>query len=389
MRILFLTSRVPYPIEKGDKLRTFNFLRELSKYHEIHLFALDEYNTAQDDINVLRNYCKSIKVFKISKFEIYRNVVTGFFKKLPLQVAYYTNNDGIASFREYYRDVAPDIVFCQLVRTSEYIKDDDINIPKIVDIQDTMSVNVARSAKKGNLPERPILMLEAARMKEYENKIFNSYDKKIIISANDRQLYPHKDRNEIFVVPNGVDRTFFQPDENVTKDIDILFLGNIGYRPNIDASLFLIKEILPRVKVEFPNVKVAIAGVNPPKKIVKLQDENVMVTGRVDDIRTYYNRSKIFLAPMRIGTGLQNKLLEAMSMKLPCITTPLANESLKGKSGKNILVGRDAQTLAQHVTSLLKDRHAADEIADNGYNFIIKNYDWQAIGQKLNEIITR
>ena len=77
-----------------------------------------------------------------------------------------------------------------------------------------------------------------------------------------------------------------------------------------------------------------------------------------------------------------------MSMKLPCITTPLANESLKGKSGKNILVGRDAQTLAQHVTSLLKDRHAADEIADNGYNFIIKNYDWQAIGQKLNEIIT-
>lgn len=387
MRLLFLTSRVPYPIEKGDKLRVFNFIKEMSKYHEVYLFAIDESNTSDENIQVLKQYCKSVEIFPISKFDIACNIVTGIFKGLPLQVAFYTNKAGIKAFNNFCKDIHPDHIFCQLLRVTEYVK--DICYPnKTIDIQDTMSVNIARSNKKRSFIVRPIFNLEEKRLKKYEYELFNLYNNKIIITESDRILYPHPRREEIHIVPNGVDYEYFTHDTEVNKDIDLVFTGNMGYKPNIDAAFYLIEKILPIVYKVIPDIKVAIVGTNPPKSLVNKANKNIEVTGWVKSVKDYYSRAKVFIAPMRIGTGLQNKLLEAMAMNLPCITTPLANNSLKATDKTEILIGNDEVQLADSIINLLKDNTLNDTIAKNGNLFVRSTYNWQTVGEQINRIIT-
>ena len=385
MRLLVLTSRVSYPIEKGDKLRAFNFIRELSKYYDIFLFSIDEAKSSEESLNVLRQYCKDIRIFPISKGRIMVNLARTMFQKIPFQVGYYTSKKSIDALRQYYDEVKPDHIFCQLLRVTEHVK--DIDIPKTIDIQDTMSVNIARSAKKVNILRRTFYNIEVRRLKRYEHDIFSIYDNKIIISDADRKLYPHPNKEQISIVPNGVDFSYFKPKDDIIKDIDIVFTGNMGYTPNIDASEFLIKKIMPIVKSEIPDVKIAIVGANPSHKLMKLQCDNVIVTGWVNDMRDYYMRAKVFIAPMRIGTGLQNKLLEAMAMRLPCITTPLANNSLKAADNTEILIGDDASSLANNIIRLLNDNKLAQQIADNGCQFVHRTYDWQNVGQTINHLI--
>ena len=210
---------------------------------------------------------------------------------------------------------------------------------------------------------------------------------KILISQPDRDAYPHSDRAEIKIIPNGVDFDFFHPILDAQKVNDVVFTGNMGYIPNIDASIFLVKDILPIVKEKYPDVKFVIAGANPPKKLRKLASDNVIVTGWVEDIRNCYATAKVFIAPMRIGTGLQNKLLEAMAMKIPCITTPLANEALCAKTKENILVAKSKDDLAAHIITLLENKEYADKLADNAYRFVTKSYSWEQAGVMLNDLI--
>ncbi len=387
MKIVVLLPRVPYPTIKGDKLRSYNFIRELSKEHEIHLFAIDEEKTKEEDINHLKQFCASIYIAPISKSTIFINVIKAFFKGLPFQVGYYYSKSVHKKFNDYLNKVKPDRIFCQLIRVAEYVKDIK-DIKKTIDIQDTMSVNVLRNSTSSNWLKKHIFKIESKRLVKYENKIFDYFDNKVIISKPDRSLYPHANKDDIEIIPNGVNYNFFKP-LDVEKEVDVVFTGNMGYIPNIDGSLFLIKEILPILQEKKPNIKIMIAGANPPLKLKNLASDNVIITGWVKDIRDCYAKAKVFIAPMRIGTGLQNKLLEAMAMKLPCITTSIANNSLGATDNESILIGKTKEELANNILTLLNDDNKAKEIANNGYQFVINNYNWEVNSKKLGEIITR
>ena len=131
-------------------------------------------------------------------------------------------------------------------------------------------------------------------------------------------------------------------------------------------------------------MKIVIAGATPTKKVKELKSNNVMVTGWVADIRESYASSKVFIAPMRIGTGLQNKLLEAMAMEIPCVTTSLANNALGASDKTNILIGNTAAELAAAIIFLLKDKVMNDQIAQAGHSYVVQNFDWQTFCNKLN-----
>ena len=201
---------------------------------------------------------------------------------------------------------------------------------------------------------KPVFKLEYKRLRKYESAIFDLFDHKTIISIPDRDLMPHPERNKIHVIPNGVDHDFFAP-VDTEKTVDLVFTGNMAYPPNVDAAEFLVNEIMPLVWKEMPGAKVMIAGATPDKRVTSLKSDKVTVTGWLDDIRDSYAGAKVFIAPMQIGTGLQNKLLEAMSMKVPSITTPLANDALQAVDGESILIGKDAPTLAKQILNLLND----------------------------------
>ncbi|MDR2835695.1 MAG: glycosyltransferase [Bacteroidales bacterium] len=384
MKIILITSRVPYTLEKGDKLRIYHHLKELSKNNEIHLFAFDFEKKGDKNLESLQKICKTITIIKHSNIKKYFNVIIAFFKGLPLQVGFFYSNKTKKLFLKKISEIQPDHIYTHLIRTSEYVK--NVNISKTLDLADAISLNLQRSSKKVSFFKKIIYEIEAKRAKKYENYIFDKFDNKLLVSESDRKFIPHENRNEIFIIPMGVNFNQFQPKISV-KDIDILFSGNMKYFPNIDGALFLIEEILPLLLLKKKDIKIMIAGTNPPNKIMKYASNNIIVTGWVKDIAECYNRAKISVAPMRVGTGLQNKILEAMAMKLPCITTELSNRSLNAENNQEIIIANDKNEIADAVLNLLNNNELYEKIANNAYAFVRKNFIWEEIGKYLNEII--
>ena len=386
MTIFVILPRVPYPLEKGDKLRAFYQIKELAKNNEIILCALNHNNKLDKQLafKKLQPYCRSINFIDINAFQVFVNVIKAFFKGMPLQVGYFYSKRADKKIKKLFNEYKPDHVYCQLVRSAEY----GINLPvsKTLDYQDVFSYGVKRRIAKAPFWLKPVLKLEYKRLTRYESKVFDIFDVKTIISVPDRELIKHKEKQKIHVIPNGVDHDFFKPLDK-SKEYDIVFTGNMSYPPNVDAAGFLAKEIMPLVWKKHPSAKLLLAGASPDPKVKALASGKVKVSGWLDDIRDAYASAKIFIAPMRIGTGLQNKLLEAMSMKIPSITTPLANAALQAQPGKEVLLGETAQELAGNIIRLLDDKKFADELAVNGYGFVHKNYSWSEATSKLERLM--
>jgi len=384
MRLFFLLPRVPYPTEKGDKLRAFHQIKQLSKHHEIILCALNDGTLHEDAIPVLNKYVKDIHILNISRFSVISNLFKALFSTKPLQVGYFYDTSLARKIKQLIEKTKPDHIFCQLIRVAEYVK--DIPVKKTLDYQDVFSKGVERRLATSPFYLKPFLKIEYNRLLNYERDAFDWFDHKIIISQPDRDLIPHPDREKIVVVANGVDTGFFKPIER-EKEYDLVFTGNMGYPPNINSAEFLVNEILPKVLQKKPDIRLLIAGANPHLRVMVLKSANVDVSGWVPDMRECYAKAKVFIAPMQIGTGLQNKLLEAMAMQIPCITSPLAFHALKAKENEDILVAQTALEYSRHILFLLENPDKAKVMAINGYNFIHRNYSWETETAKIEELL--
>ena len=385
MKIFVLLPRFPYPLEKGDKLRAYNQVKYLSKNHEIHLCALSDIIIEPNHIKAVESFCKSVHVVKLSRISIFINLLWAFFSGKPLQVGYFYNRKAKREIHKLISDIQPDHIYCQLIRVAEYVK--NIDIPKTLDYQDVFSKGVERRKQSSPFYWRPVLALEYKRLLKYEHEVFSWFNNKTIISKPDRDFIPHPEKEKIEIVINGVDTEFFKP-ISIDKEYDLVFIGNMGYPPNVNAAEYLVKEILPIVRQSKPDVTLVLAGAKPHPAVLSLKGKNVHITGWVEDIRECYAKAKIFIAPMQIGTGLQNKLLEAMAMKIPSITSPLANFALEAKNGEEILVANSPREYADQIIQLLDNADLMDTIANNGYSFVHRNYNWDAATKKLENLIS-
>lgn len=375
MKLLVLLSRIPYPLDKGDKLRAYYQLKQLSRDFEIKVVALDDSNSSERDQEKLRNEF-DIQFVKLSKTVIYLKMFRALFSDKPFQVHYFFQRSANLKVKEIVSEFKPDHIYCQLIRTAEYVKNIH-SIPKTMDYMDAFSKGMDRRISQNRGIKKFLIKAEASRLLKYENLIFDYFENKTIISSQDQSLIYHPERNSIKVVPNGVDFDFFNPDQSPNQTFDLVFTGNMSYPPNVDGALFLVNEIMPIVWKKMPQAKVLIAGAKPTTAITSLKCSNVVVSGWVDDIRESYSSSSVFIAPMRIGTGLQNKLLEAMSMGVPCITTAFANNALKAVNGESILIGNSKESLAELVINLLNDSVLRKNLSIAGRAFIEANYSWR------------
>ena len=384
MKIFVLLPRIPYPLEKGDKLRAFNQIKQLAKHNEIVLCALNDNAkvSEQDAFRALQPYCQSINFIRFNKLQILLGLVRAFFKGLPMQCGYFYNRKAAKKVNALIAKHKPDMLYGQLLRVAEYIRHKEI--PKAIDYQDIFSYGMKRRADIASFVTRPIYNMEYRRLARYEAAIFDDFDVRTIISEPDRKLFPHEKRDEILIIPNGVDHVFFKPMER-EKQYDLVFTGNMSYPPNVNAVEYLAYEILPIVWKTRPETTLYIAGATPDPKVKKAASDKIIVSGWLDDIRDAYAQSRVFIAPMRIGTGLQNKLLEAMSMRLPAITSPLANASLGAQPKEEILIGSNAQDMAQNIITLLTDTEKAEQIAQAGFDFTNRIYDWGKATERLEE----
>ncbi len=387
MKIFVLTSRVPYPLEKGDKLRIFHQVRELSINHKIHLCCLNTEKIHPSAKEELSKICAELSIIPLKKKNIIWNLFLNLFSENPFQVAYFFQRNVAIKINKLIGSFNPDHIYAQLIRTSEYVKNYH-DIPKTIDYMDSFSKGMDRRAKSASFFSKPIILSEARRLLRYENLIYDYFENHTIISKQDRDTIWHQHRKKIEVIPNGIDSVFFHPKE-MKKEFDILFTGNMAYIPNVDSVVYLVNEILPLVQKEIPDVRVLIAGASPVNKIKNMANSSITVTGWVDDIRDAYWASKVFVAPLRLGSGLQNKLLEAMASKKPCVTSPLANNALGAINNKSILIADSAQEFSEKIIFLLRNQSAAHDIAENGYVHVINNFNWNSTTVKLERLMLK
>lgn len=378
-----LVSRFPYPLEKGDKLRAYYQLQELCRYYEVTLVAISGEKVSAAQMEEISKYCKAVYIGKTTLLSRAIHTSRCFLNNRPFQTGYFYSWKIAAMVRRLIANERFDHIYCQLLRTAEYVKNEH-RIPKTLDYMDALSAGIQRRIDQQPWYKRWIFKAEARRLAAYERSVFDYFEHKTIISAQDRELIQHPERRQIHIIPNGIHASFFEHPK-VSQEYDFVFVGNMSYPPNMEAVRFIVSRLLP----EFPGTTLLVSGSSPDPSLIQLSRKNphVHITGWVDDIRASYCRGKIFLAPMMIGTGMQNKLLEAMALGIPCVTTPLANNAIGAAHEKEIMVGNSPEELIEGIHRLRTDADLYAGIAENASNFVRRTYSWEKSVRELTEVM--
>lgn len=386
MKLVVLTSRIPFPLEKGDKLRVFHQLQFLAKHHEICLICLNDQPTIPD-LSELKKITKELHIISLAKWKIPLRIIHALFTNLPFQVSYFYSAGAQKQIDKIIQSFKPNHIFCQLIRTSEYVKS-NFSCAKSIDYMDAFSA----SAKRRLDSERGIKKLfwkeETTRLGQYEFKIFDYFNAHFVISEQDRKLLTLPPLKTATVIANGVDTAYFINDTTTTKSFDIIFAGNMSYPPNVQAALYLAQTLLPELIKLFPNIRLCLAGASPSDEVKQLASEYVKVTGWVEHMNAEYNKAKVFVAPMFMGAGLQNKLLEAMACELPVITTSLAANAFGMDLPTGVKIANTKNEFIATIQELLLNIDSQHDAGTVNRNFITQHFEWDSFNEKLNTCIT-
>jgi sugar transferase (PEP-CTERM/EpsH1 system associated) len=385
LKILLALSRFPWPTDKGDKLRAWNHILGLSQTHDIHLFCLSDEPVSNEALEKVSEVCASVQVFQLHKASLAFRMLRQFFGKMPMQVAYFSDLKAIAEFQALANKINPDKVMIQLARMAEFA--DGLPYPKLIDYQDAFSKGLERRREHNPWWMRRILQMECNRLRKYENQIFDKFEQKIIISKQDAMFIDHPDHAILEVIPNGVDTDFYKPEPRA-KTVDLLFTGNMGYEPNVNCVKYMIGLVLPLLDKEFPHIQFVAAGKVPSLELKRIKSRHLQLTGWVDDLRKYYQQARIFVAPMQIGIGMQNKILEAMSMGLPVITTSLANNAIGAEHGKEVWIADSPEKVAEAIAFLMNNTDLALKIGQNARNLMVNEFSWNKQNERLNRLVS-
>lgn len=388
MKILFLTTRVPYPPNQGDKIRTFNILNVMASRHDVDLLTFDHGSTSSNDMDELEKYCR---VFRVQLPSSRSKISAGLslFSDKSLQVAYYASNEFKKKLRQLLNENDYDLVYVHLFRLLDYIG--EITPYKIVDLTDAVSKEYERSIMYRKGLDRLIYSLEAPRIRRAEDQIMNKADVCWAISEADKQnLLKINSGANIEVIPNGINTSMFYPTGTDYNPNQIVFVGHMSVAHNVKAVQHFSHRIFPLVQREIPDAQFFIIGKEPTNEVLKLDAlKNVHVKGFVDDLNQMLNDSAALVAPMLFSAGVQNKMLEAMAVRIPVVSSKLGNEGLDAKPNEEILIADTEKEFAQKVIRLMKDKEYREEISRSGYEFVLKNFKWENILPRLNELEKR
>lgn len=388
-RLAVLTPRFPLPLNKGDRLRIFHQLAVLNATFDIDLHCLSFRRVPDNEIARLGDRCARVTVHRLSAIKAAFRLCWAPFSRRPFQVLLFTERRLVRRIRAQILDGAPDVLLAQMVRTGEYVKDLD-EVPHILDIMDTLHAGAEREAEKAPWWKRGLLREEGRRLLRYEHRMPQYFDACTIISEQDRQLLPHPDRAGVKVVPNGVDTAFFSPQASPDTPLgraegyDVAFCGNLGYAPNGVAARFLADELAPAfARREGRPLKILVCGAQPSPIVKGLAGPDLDVVADVADIRAAYLAAPIFIAPMLVNTGLQNKLLEAMALERACLTTPRALSALGCDTGGTVATAKDADEFAARISELLAEPEQMVRMGRNARRLVEEEFTWQAASATL------
>jgi len=379
MKIVVVAPRLPYPLDKGDRLTVFHLLKFFSQRHELSLICFREPKQDPAWVGQFAPYCARIEVIPLRRSQAYVNCLTGLWGRTPLQLRYYFDSRMHRVVRKVVEETRPDLLYAHLIRMGQYIEPYP-SLARVVAMNVSMTLNHQRLAEHTSGLSKAMHFVEYRKMRVYEGDFAARFDRVLLISKYDldaiEQRVPLKN---VLLNPHGVDCQHFTPDSSVPKITNsLIFTGNMRYAPNVDAARYFFREVLPLVRRQVPDATLFIVGADPAPAVQALaSDPAVHVTGRVSDIRPFMNRAVVAIAPIRIGAGLQNKVLEGLSMGLPMVVTGVANEGIQAVDGEHLLVGETATDLADRIIRLLKERELRERLSVAARQFIAENWSWE------------
>lgn len=387
LKILFLTARLPYPIIGGDRLKPYNILSYLGKKHDVTLVSFNYGGPAS------RSFITELEKLGIKVHAVPLHPITAGFRvmmrmlgKPPLEVLFYTQPEYRKVVEELFEKKDFDMAFAFFMRTAEYIKHKKIK--KILMAEDCRTLYQKRSYKEtSNIKQKLVRYWEYKKLSKYEPDISNHFDITTLVTRHDIEAMAKANPNAKFrLLSNGTDIEKFQPPDEKTERKGILFSGKLDVWANQLMIQRITQNIMPIVWQNIPDAKLNLVGANPPESIKALKSKNINIISNVPDMAEYLQTSEVFLHPHSGGSGIQNKLLEAMACGLPVVTTPTGNQGIEGTHGVNLMIGENDEDLARHTIDILKNKELGKKISDNAAQFIVDSHSWQVVFDQLEDI---
>jgi sugar transferase (PEP-CTERM/EpsH1 system associated) len=380
--LLFLTHRIPYPPNKGDKIRSYHLLKHMCQHYHVHLGTFIDDEDDWQYVEKVQALCADTYFGKLNPSTARIGSLTGMLSGRPLTLDYY--RDG--GLRRWVADVLEQhpverfLVFSSAM--AQFVPPRAVG-RRVIDFVDIDSDKWAQYADKKNWPMNMVYHREARKLLEYERRIAGEFDASLFVSQTEAQLfrtmapeYAHK----IAAFTNGVDTEYFSPDHVLANPYSaaqdaIVFTGAMDYWPNVDAVEWFAKEIFPGVLKTHPSAVFYIVGSKPTAQVQALASlPGVHVTGRVEDVRPYVAHARLAVAPLRVARGIQNKVLEAMAMAVPVVVTPQALEGICATPDAELLLADDAATFTAAVNAQLSQPNT--RLGSAARALVIAQYGW-------------
>ncbi len=379
--ILFLAHRIPFPPDKGDKIRSWRLLKYLAGRFRVHLacFVDDPADFAHEAR--LLEICESATLISLERRSALIRSALGFADGAPLTVSYYCDAamaDAVDALRE--RPLVAEVAFSSTM--AQYIEMPVDGRPRVLDFCDADSEKFFEYAAKAAFPMNRVFAREGQLLSDAENQIVNWANASFAITPDEATQFNCRNgvRRDVEWWSNGVDTDYFDPLQSlppIGTPADVVFTGVMDYRANIDAATWFVREVWPAVRAKAPAATFAVVGARPTRAVRALaRVGGVRVTGRVDDIRPWIAGAKVAVAPLRVARGLQNKVLEAMAMATPVVATTAAATGIAAKPGVEIILADAPAAFAAATIDLLRHSSRRERTGAAARARVVADYQW-------------
>ena len=392
MKILYLAHRLPYPPNKGEKIRTFHQIEQLAKRHTIHLCTFVDDPDDIPHVETLRRYCASVEFVYRSNAPAMFLAPAGLLRGLPFSIALFYRKAFATKVKNKLATERIDCLFASSSSMAQYARFAS-DCPKVIDFIDVDCEKWRLYAQHHSFPLNLIYQVESERLAKYEERAARTFDHCILISEEEQAALQKRVQDRaISVISNGVDLEYFNNsgvDTGRGHQPIVVFTGVMDYFPNVDAVNYFCRTIFPLVRNSAPEAQFYIVGRNPAPAVLALKKHpNVVVTGTVSDVRPYVARAAVAIAPLRIAPGVQNKILEAMALGVPVVGSTQSFKGIRAGKRDGIRVADDPRSFARHVVDLLRsDPSTRSEIARQARSYVERFHRWDEQGDRLERLL--
>ena len=398
VKILYLCHRIPYPPNKGDKIRSFNEVRYLAARHELDLLCLADDPGDLKYRAELEKICRRVEVFPLDPTRAKARGLLSLAKGNSLSAGYFHQRDMQQCCDRLLQEGDYDAVLCFSSTMAEYLfraAPQNKSPRRVMDFCDVDSDKWLQYAAESRAPMAWLYRLENRRLADYERRIYLAFDHSLLISEAEALLFRRicPEAREVAVIPNGVDYDYFSPEREDARILpvdtpNLVFTGAMDYHANVDGVLWFCREIWPVLKGQFPELRFTIVGGKPTPAVLALAKlDGVAVTGFVDDVRPYYRDADVCVIPLRLARGVQNKVLEALAMGKSAVATAKANAGIQAEDGTHLRLADSPRDFAAAVVALLHDRGERERLGGNARCFVTQHYDWATNMEKLEKLL--